>query len=63
MFEGTDVGTIEVSFTGGAPLKFVIYPDLPLGMSFNTSTGLIYGSPVVSPVNEIYTVHASNPVG
>jgi hypothetical protein len=48
---------------GGAVISYSISPALPAGLSFNTSTGVISGTPtVISPATG-YTVTASNSGG
>lgn len=52
------------SYTGNSPIaNFSISPALPTGLSFNTSTGVISGTPTVISVNKPYTVTATNDGG
>ena len=57
--QGSAAG-FTVSSTGGAISRFSISPDAPAGMSFNTSTGALSGSPSVEKVATTYTVTGSN---
>ncbi len=56
------VNTAATSFTpvtgsgGTAPLSYGIAPTLPTGLSFNTSTGAITGTPTVTSTATTYTV-------
>ncbi|MGJ5149972.1 putative Ig domain-containing protein [Bradyrhizobium sp. HKCCYLR1023] len=56
------VNTAATSFTpvtgsgGTAPLSYGIAPTLPTGLSFNTSTGAITGTPTVTSAATTYTV-------
>jgi LysM repeat protein len=49
-----------VSSTGGAISSFSISPDAPAGMSFNTSTGVLSGSPTSAQLATTYTVTGAN---
>lgn len=42
---------------------FNIYPGLPVGITMNTTTGLIYGTPVFESPNTVYTIVAQNERG
>ncbi|SVA94248.1 uncharacterized protein METZ01_LOCUS147102, partial [marine metagenome] len=55
---------IRPTLGGGAVASFAILPtDLPMGMSFNTSTGRIHGTPLLITENTTYTVWANNSGG
>ena len=56
---------LPASCTGNTcPISgFTIQPELPSGLTLNTSTGAITGTPVVSSSNTVYTVVATNPAG
>ena len=46
-----------VTGTGGtAPLRYSIFPDLPSGLTFSTSTGVVAGTPSVSSAAADHTV-------
>lgn len=51
------------TWLGGSPLSFSISPALPTGLTFNTLTGQISGTPSVSRTPQIYTVTALNSGG
>lgn len=52
------------SYTGSSPIaSFSIMPTLPSGLNFNTSTGVISGTPTVISTNKSYTVTATNDGG
>ena len=55
--------TATPSSTGGAVLSWSITPSLPSGLSFDTSTGAISGTPTVISSSTAYTVTASNSGG
>jgi hypothetical protein len=61
------VDTVAVGFTiissGGAIASFSISPDAPLGITFNTSTGVFAGTPTVVATATTYTVTATNATG
>ncbi|WP_244423296.1 putative Ig domain-containing protein [Bradyrhizobium sp. ORS 375] len=60
--KGLTVNTATTSFTpvtgsgGTAPLSYGISPTLPAGLSFNTGTGAITGTPTVTSGATTYTV-------
>jgi hypothetical protein len=60
--KGLTVNSATASFTpvrgagGTSPLAYGIAPALPTGLSFNTSTGAITGTPTASSVATTYTV-------
>ncbi|TDO27029.1 gliding motility-associated-like protein [Sediminibacterium goheungense] len=49
--------------TAGAATSFSISPALPAGLTFNTATGIITGTPTVTSALTTYTVTASNAAG
>jgi len=49
--------------TAGAATSFSISPVLPAGLTFNTATGIITGTPTVTSALTTYTVTASNAAG
>ena len=61
------VGTVAIGFeaisTGGPILSFSLSPAAPAGMSFDTSTGTLSGSPSVPKSAKIFTVTATNASG
>ncbi len=51
------------SSIGGNILSYSISPELPPGLSFNTATGVIFGTPLVLAPQVSYTVTATNGTG
>ena len=47
----------------GNPTNLTISPSLPSGLLFNTTTGTISGTPLLSTPDTSYTISASNPLG
>lgn len=60
---GTAIADLTPTVTGGEPSSFSISPALPAGLSLNTSTGVISGTPTVAKAQANYTITASNSVG
>lgn len=59
-----EVGELEwLTNTGGDASFFTISPQLPTGMSFNTATGEITGTPTVPSDTTRYTLTANNLAG
>ncbi|HJO84629.1 MAG TPA: putative Ig domain-containing protein, partial [Candidatus Thalassarchaeaceae archaeon] len=58
------VTDIRPALGGGVVASFAINStDLPMGLSFNTSTGRIHGTPLLINANTTYTVWANNTGG
>ena len=55
--------TMTPSSTGGAVASYSITPALPAGVTLNTSTGVISGSPTVATAQVTHTVTATNATG
>lgn len=51
------------SSSGGAPTSYSVNPSLPAGLSLNTSTGVISGTPTGTQSATNYTIAASNSTG
>ena len=51
------------SYAGGVPDSYSISPALPSGVSLNTTTGIISGTPTATSLLTTYTVTATNTVG
>jgi uncharacterized repeat protein (TIGR01451 family) len=49
--------------SGGAPTSYSITPVLPAGLSLNSTTGALSGTPTVVAAQAVYTVTASNTGG
>ncbi|MDO3625747.1 putative Ig domain-containing protein [Mucilaginibacter sp. BT774] len=60
---GTTISTWTPSNSGGAATGWSISPSLPTGLSFNTSTGAITGTPTAISSTATYTVTATNITG
>ena len=62
--KGTAITNNTPSLAGGGPVTaYAIAPPLPSGLVFNTSTGIISGTPTVVAAVQTYTVTASNTGG
>lgn len=60
---GTAIAPNAPTTSGGAPTSFSVTPALPAGLSLNTSTGVISGTPSYIPSSRSYRVSASNSAG
>ena len=60
---GTAISSNTPSSSGGAVVSYAVSPDLPAGLSLNTSTGVISGTPSVDAAIAVYTVTATNSAG
>lgn len=60
---GTPINAISPTAGGGAIVSYSISPILPNGLIFNTSTGIISGTPVEPIVNTLFTIIATNAAG
>ncbi|MAF93370.1 hypothetical protein CMO85_01745, partial [Candidatus Woesearchaeota archaeon] len=61
--KGTAMTTVTPSSTGGAITGWSVSPSLPAGLSLDTSTGAISGTPTAVASSATYTVTASNTGG
>lgn len=52
-----------ISSTGGTIASYAISPDAPAGTTFNTSTGLLSGTPSSTQSSTAYTITATNASG
>lgn len=59
---GITISPNVMSYTGTTVSSIVISPDLPVGLSFDTATGTISGTPTVAVAGN-YTVIVNNPCG
>ena len=61
---GTPITTVTPTVdTNGPSISYSISPSLPSGLSFNTATGAISGTPTSSSTATPYSVTATNTVG
>jgi Autotransporter beta-domain/IPT/TIG domain/Putative Ig domain len=61
--KGTAIANNTPSSSGGAVVSYAVSPALPAGLSLNTSTGVISGTPTAVAAQATYTVTASNSGG
>lgn len=57
------VDSLPVSSTGGAVASYAVAPALPAGLTLNTTTGRIGGTPTAASAAANYTVTATNASG
>jgi hypothetical protein len=57
------IANLNPTVSGGAVVSYSIAPSLPLGLSFNTITGEISGTPTIISSTTSYTVTATNSGG
>jgi large repetitive protein len=62
LFRRTVNASIKPKLTGTAS-SFSISPSVPAGLSFNTVSGIISGTPTVSTLTNTYTITATNTFG
>jgi sugar lactone lactonase YvrE len=60
---GTAITPLTPVNTGGATTNYLIGPALPAGLSFNTITGVISGTPTTTSPVTTYTISADNAGG
>src|SRR5271157_3849558 len=61
--KGTAITPNSPTSSGGAVTAYSVSPALPAGLSLNTSTGVITGTPTAVTATASYTVTASNSAG
>ncbi len=61
--EGFAITSVLPTSTGGSVRTYSISPALPTGLTLNTSTGQISGTPTVVSSTTSYTITATNPAG
>ena len=61
--KGTAMTTATVTSTGGAVVSYSVSPSLPAGLSLDTSTGSISGTPTAVTSSASYTITATNTGG
>jgi hypothetical protein len=62
-FTGYAITSNTPTYSGGPPSTWAVTPALPAGLSFNTSTGVITGTPTAVTATATYVVTASNAAG
>lgn len=60
---GVPIPSNEPSYSGGQATEFSVSPALPAGLSLNTQTGVISGTPGAELAQTTFTVTASNSAG
>lgn len=60
---GSAIVANQPVYQGGTPSSWSISPALPAGLSFNTLTGVISGTPTISSSATNYTITATNSAG
>lgn len=60
---GTSMSGYTITNTGGPVASYSISPTVSNGLSFNTTTGLLSGSPTAEAVTVVYTIQATNAAG
>jgi len=60
---GTAITPNQPANKGGTPDSYAITPALPAGLTFDTVTGILSGTPTALSAAQDYTVTASNPSG
>jgi subtilisin-like proprotein convertase family protein len=61
--KGTAIANLSPSNSGGGVVRYVATPNLPSGLSLNSTTGLISGTPLAPTPATTYTITATNPDG
>jgi hypothetical protein len=59
----TAITTVTNTSTGGAISSYAISPAAPAGLTFNTSTGQLSGTPTATQSSTPYTITATNAAG
>jgi len=61
--KGTVINNLPPSTSGGGVVRYAVTPKLPSGLSMNSITGLISGTPLAPTPATPYTITATNPDG
>jgi len=60
---GTPMTAITLNNSGGVAATWAIHPQLPTGLEFNTTNGLISGNPLVNMTTSTFTIWANSSGG
>ncbi len=60
---GTAIGTLTPTITGGAIASYAVSPSLPAGLTINSTSGLITGTPSAVSTQTSYVVTGTNASG
>lgn len=63
LIKNSIMSNLVPTLSGGTVVSYSIAPSLPVGLSFNTTTGIISGTPLVAASEIIFTVTATNLTG
>ena len=63
LYNGVTITPLLPSFSGGAISSYVISSNLPSGLSFDTSSGIISGTPAAVTAQATYRITGSNSSG
>jgi len=61
--KGTVINNLSPSTSGGGVVRYAVTPKLPSGISMNSITGIISGTPLAPTPATPYTITATNPDG
>ena len=61
--KGTAIANLSPSTSGGGVVRYAVTPKLPSGISMNSITGIISGTPLAPTPATPYTITATNPDG
>jgi sugar lactone lactonase YvrE len=61
--KGTAISALTPTSTGGAITGWAVTPALPAGLTLDTATGILSGTPTVGAVSTPYTITATNSGG
>jgi hypothetical protein len=59
----TAIGSLSPTFSGDTPTSYSVSPSLPSGLSLNSLTGVLGGTPALVSSQSTYTVTATNAFG
>jgi hypothetical protein len=63
VIQNSAISTVSSTSTGGAIASYAISPAAPTGLTFNTSTGQLSGTPTQTQSATPYTITATNTAG